>query len=235
LPGIRPRIDSHLPLARLPSPAIQRNCPCPGKSRQRPAHAPRCLVALRMPISQPLQSKPNAEDSKGLSSVETTERSERSSASLDSEPLGAVCTSITPKAKRKRRSRVWPRIRGGYTLQTVARANIPTIENSKDFLRSIRRSMALSQANFATLLGCSVRTVEHWENTNRKPHFAVLRLLWILQWIPKHRAPKAKDWILWSLPPSRNKAKQAPDPTGEGLHPSDSTSKTEGLDDMPSI
>jgi putative transcriptional regulator len=56
--------------------------------------------------------------------------------------------------------------------------NVPAVD-------AIRRRMGLSQAEFATLLGVSVRTLQEWEQGRRAPSGAARTLLRIAARNPK--------------------------------------------------
>jgi len=59
-----------------------------------------------------------------------------------------------------------------------------SIDVSTD-IKHIRHDLALSQSDFSTLLGISVRTLQDWEQSRRHPTGAALSLLHIAKHHPK--------------------------------------------------
>lgn len=69
--------------------------------------------------------------------------------------------------------------RGEITLRTIEIPEPPPHFKSKDVLK-LRQRCKMSQGVFAAVLNVSVKTVQSWEQGERKPSRASLRLLQIM-------------------------------------------------------
>ena len=69
--------------------------------------------------------------------------------------------------------------RGELTLRTTAVPDRPPDFGARDVLR-LRQRFHMSQAVFARVLNVSAKTVQSWEQGERKPSQAALRLLQVL-------------------------------------------------------
>src|SRR5262245_53983251 len=69
--------------------------------------------------------------------------------------------------------------RGRLTLRTAVAPSRPPVMGAADVLR-LRRRCKLSQGLFARVLNVSTKTVQSWEQGQRTPSQAALRLLQIL-------------------------------------------------------
>jgi putative transcriptional regulator len=74
--------------------------------------------------------------------------------------------------------------RGELTLRTTVIPSRPPSMSVKAIIR-LRRSMKMSQSVFARMLNVSTKTVQSWEQGERKPSQAALRLLQVLRARPK--------------------------------------------------
>lgn len=80
-------------------------------------------------------------------------------------------------------------MRGKKTRAVAHKVEIP----DKIDVRSIRKNLSLSRPEFANRYGFSERTLQHWEQGDRKPHGSAKVLLLLLQ-----REPKTIENILWN-------------------------------------
>ena len=71
-------------------------------------------------------------------------------------------------------------MRGELKLRTATVPGRPPVLRAQDVV-GIRERLKMSQSSFAGLLNVSVKTVQSWEQGDRKPTRAALRLLQILQ------------------------------------------------------
>ncbi len=69
--------------------------------------------------------------------------------------------------------------RGQVTLRTTEIPELPPTLQATDVVR-LRRDLNMSQGVFASMLNVSTKTVQSWEQGERKPSHAALRLLQIL-------------------------------------------------------
>jgi putative transcriptional regulator len=74
--------------------------------------------------------------------------------------------------------------RGELTLRTTELPERPPELQAQDVLR-LRQKLKMSQGVFARLLNVSAKTVQSWEQGDRKPSQAALRLLQIMEARPK--------------------------------------------------
>src|SRR5260370_31392067 len=72
---------------------------------------------------------------------------------------------------------------GDLNLRTAELPDRPPALSSRA-IQHLRKSLAISQGVFARTLNVSVKTVQSWEQGERKPSQAALRLLQIMQLSP---------------------------------------------------
>ncbi len=74
--------------------------------------------------------------------------------------------------------------RGELTLKTTVVYSTPRELKAKDILR-MRRRLKMSQGVFAKVVNVSTKTVQSWEQGERKPSHASLRLLQVISEEPQ--------------------------------------------------
>ena len=70
--------------------------------------------------------------------------------------------------------------KGELTLRTV-RVPVPPPEIAAEDVAALRAKTGMSQAVFARVLNVSTKTVQSWEQGERKPSHAALRMLQVLE------------------------------------------------------
>jgi putative transcriptional regulator len=85
---------------------------------------------------------------------------------------------------------VWevrPNGKGGFTRKAVDAKAFQRAQQAawEQTIRATRRQLGLSQAQFARLLGISVRTLHHWEQGTRRPTGAARVLLRVAAQCPQ--------------------------------------------------
>ena len=73
---------------------------------------------------------------------------------------------------------------GEFELNTSAFPNEPPKVKSEEILQ-LRQQLGLSQSGFARLMNVSSRTIQYWEQGERTPAQAALRLLEVLKSAPE--------------------------------------------------
>lgn len=76
-------------------------------------------------------------------------------------------------------------------IQAIKAGKGKVVSNEKQDIGSIREGLCISQAQFASLLGVSIRTLQEWEQDRREPSGPAKRLLEIAK---RHPEIMLEEW-----------------------------------------